>query len=78
MTTSPLASVACTRLPGSTRRTPVTPSMGERDARVVEVEPRALDGRLVDLHRALGLPDQRRLIVDLLLRDQLLARAASR
>ena len=77
MTTMPLASDACTMLPGSTWRRPTRPLIGARDARVRELQLRVVDRALVGLERAFVLAHQRLLRVDLLLARSSPARAAS-
>ena len=72
MTTRPLASDACTTLPGSTWRKSDAAADRRGDARIGELQLRAVDRALVRLHRALVLAHQRLLRVDLLLRDRVL------
>ena len=55
MTTRPFVSLACTMLPGSTRRRPTRPGDRRGDAAVGQVELGAVDLRLVALERAFDL-----------------------
>ena len=59
-------------LPGSTWRKPDAAADRRGDAGVGELQLRAVDLALVDLHRAFVLAHERRLRVDLLLRDRVL------
>jgi len=76
MTTRPLVSPERTMLPGSTSRNPARPLTGALNARVGELQPGIVDLAVVDLHRALVLPHERCLGVDLLLRRSSPARRA--
>ena len=72
MTSKPLASEACTILPGSTSRNPTRPVMGDVMWAVDQIQLGAVDLRLIGLDGSLILRDQRLLGVELLLRNRVL------
>ena len=72
ITTRPFASRRVHDVAGIDLAQADAPADRRGDARVGELQPGVVDRRLVGLHRALVLPHQRFLRVDLLLRDRVL------